>query len=128
MSLPDFIHDVPCRSADPWLFDQYQIDLAQPALAYCYRCKYHQECDNLVQPRQNHYDGIVAGKVWRNGRVLARLDATSPNRLTVGEEPFAEDDDALDVRGSELLGDRDELLLPREETLYGGIKTSKEDL
>lgn len=128
MSLPDFIHDAPCRSADPWLFDQHQIDLAQPALAYCSRCKYHTECDALVQPRQNHYDGIVAGKVWRNGRVLARLDTTSPNRLTVGEEPLAENDYAMDVRGSELLGDRDELLLPREEFIDGGIQTSQEDL
>jgi hypothetical protein len=112
MGLPDFVNDAPCRSADPWLFDQYQIDLAQPALSYCARCKFWQECDSLVQPQTNHYDGIVAGKVWRNGRILAKLDATSPNRLVVGEDSIEENSYALEVRGSELLGNRDELLLP----------------
>lgn len=107
MSVPDFIKDAPCRSADPWLFDQCQIDLAQPALTYCYRCKYHRECNDLVQPRQNHYDGIVAGKVWRNGKVLAKLDVTSPSRLIVGEEPYETNQDALEVRGSQLQGDGD---------------------
>ena len=112
MGLPDFVNDAPCRSADPWLFDQYQIDLAQPALSYCARCKFWQECDSLVQPQTNHYDGIVAGKVWRNGRILAKLDAYSPNRLVVGEESIEENSYALEVRVSELLGNRDELLLP----------------
>jgi len=127
MGLPEFVDDAPCRSADPWLFDQYQIDLAQPALSYCSRCKFWQECDSLVQPKTNHYDGIVAGRVWRNGRVLAKLDSSSPNRLIVGEEPD-EDIDALEFRGSELLGDRYGLLFPRESWSDGGEPSSKEDL
>lgn len=112
MGLPEFVNDAPCRSADPWLFDQYQIDLAQPALSYCSRCKFWQECDSLVQPQTNHYDGIVAGKVWRNGRILAKLDAYSPNRLVVGEESIEENNYAVEIRGGELLGNRDELLFP----------------
>ena len=107
-----FVSKAPCRDADPWLFDQFNLDLVQPALNYCSRCIFWQECDSLVQPKTNFYDGVVAGKVWRNGRVLAKLDSAFPNRLIVGEEL---DDETMAVRGSELHGGGDGLLLPREE-------------
>jgi hypothetical protein len=122
-----FTSKAPCREADPWLFDQFNLDLAQPALNYCSTCIFWQECESLVQPKSNFYDGVVAGKVWRNGRILAKLDATSPNRLIVGEEPD-EDIDAMEFRGSELLGDRDELFFPREEFNNRGEQASQEDL
>ena len=59
---------------------------------------------------------------------MAKLDATSPNRLLVGEELDAENFDALEVRGSELLGLGDGLLFPREEFTNGGKQESEEDL
>ena len=122
-----FVSKAPCRDADPWLFDQFNLDLAQPALNYCSRCIFWEECDSLVQPKPSFYDGVVAGKVWRNGRILAKLDATSPYRLIVGEEPD-EDIDAMEFRGSELLGNRDELFLSREESDNRGKQASKESL
>ena len=122
-----FTSKAPCREADPWLFDQFNLDLVQPALNYCSRCIFWQECESLVQPKPNFYDGVVAGKVWRNGRILAKLDATSPYRLIVGEEPD-EDIDAMEFRGSELLGNRDELFLSREESDNRGEQASKESL
>jgi len=122
-----FVSKAPCRDADPWLFDQFNLDLAQPALNYCSRCIFWEECDSLVQPKPSFYDGVVAGKVWRNGRIVAKLDATSPNRLIVGEE-LDEDIDALEFRGSELLGDRDELFFSREEFNNRGEQASQEDL
>lgn len=122
-----FVSKAPCRDADPWLFDQFNLDLAQPALNYCSRCIFWQECDSLVQPKPSFYDGVVAGKVWRNGRIVAKLDATSPNRLIVGEE-LDENSDALEFSGSELLGDRHDLFLSREEQDNGREQASKEDL
>ena len=122
-----FVSKAPCRDADPWLFDQFNLDLAQPALNYCSRCIFWEECDSLVQPKPSFYDGVVAGKVWRNGRILAKLDDTSPNRLIVGEE-LDENSDALEFRGSELLGDRDKLFLSRKESNNRGEQASKEDL
>ena len=122
-----FTSKAPCRDADPWLFDQFNLDLAQPALNYCSRCIFWEECDSLVQPKPSFYDGVVAGKVWRNGRIVAKLDATSPNRLIVGEE-LDENSDALEFSGSELLGDRHSLFLSREESDNGREQTSKEDL
>ncbi len=123
-----FTSKAPCREADPWLFDQFNLDLAQPALNYCSTCIFWTECESLVQPKPNFYDGIVGGKVWRNGRVLAKLDASSPHRLLVGEEIDEENFDALEIRGSELLGLGDGLLFPREEFDNGGKQESKEDL
>jgi hypothetical protein len=123
-----FTSKAPCREADPWLFDQFNLDLAQPALNYCSTCIFWTECESLVQPKPNFYDGIVGGKVWRNGRVLAKLDASSPHRLLVGEELDEENFDALEIRGSELLGLGDGLLFPREELDNGGKQESKEDL
>jgi WhiB family redox-sensing transcriptional regulator len=122
-----FVSKAPCRDADPWLFDQFNLDLAQPALNYCSRCIFWEECDSLVQPKPSFYDGVVAGKVWRNGRIVAKLDATSPNRLIVGEE-LDENSDALEFSGSELLGDRHDLFLSREEQDNGRKQASKEDL
>ena len=101
-----FIDQAPCRDCDPWLFDKTQIDLAQPALAYCQRCPFWEKCESLVEPQPSFYDGVCGGKVWRNGKVLARLDASSPNLLHMGAPV---DDETLAVRGSELLGNRDEL-------------------
>ena len=123
-----FTSQAPCRDSDPWLFDQFNLDLAQPALNYCARCPFWNECESLVQPKPNFYDGIVGGKVWRNGRIIAKLDATSPNRLIVGEELEIENHDALDVRGSELLGNLDRILFPREEFDNRGEQTSQENL
>lgn len=123
-----FTSKAPCREADPWLFDQFNLDLAQPALNYCSTCIFWTECESLVQPKPNFYDGIVGGKVWRNGRVLAKLDASSPHRLLVGEELDEENFDALEIRGSELLGLGDGLLFPREEFDNRGEQESKEDL
>ena len=117
----------PCRDSDPWLFDQFNLDLAQPALNYCARCPFWEKCESLVQPKSNAYDGIVGGKVWRNGRVVAKLDASSPNRLIVGEEPD-EDFDAMEFRGSELLGNRDGIFLSRQSGDNGGEQASQEDL
>jgi hypothetical protein len=86
MGLMSFVDKAPCATSDPWLFDQTTIDLAQPGLSYCARCKFWQECDDLVAPKKSNYDGIAAGKMWRNGKVLAKLDPDIPNRLIVGEE------------------------------------------
>lgn len=105
MGLLDFVEKAPCREADPWLFDQYQLDLAQPGLNYCRRCPFWQDCNDLVKPRESHYDGIAAGKVWRNGKVLARLVDTSPFRLVVADERNFLDAETVEVRRSELLGD-----------------------
>jgi hypothetical protein len=106
---PDFVAIAPCAEADPWLFDQNSIDLALPALDYCRYCPFWKECDELVEPKKNFYDGVVGGRVWKNGKILVRLDESSPNRLLLGDTDVevgtSQSDDAVEFRGSELLGD-----------------------
>lgn len=123
----DFVTVAPCRNADPWLFDQSNLDLAQPGLRYCKSCVFWDECESLVEPRSNAYDGIVGGKVWRNGKVLARLDHAFPNRLIVGEE--LKDEETSTVRGSELPWDRYGDVFPGGQgRIFGGESDSEESL
>jgi hypothetical protein len=102
MSLMSFLDEAPCRNLDPWLFDQHQIDLARPALEVCKSCPFWKDCDDWVAPRANYFDGVCGGKVWRNGKVLAKLIHAFPNSLQVGDDEI---EDAMGFRGSELLGD-----------------------
>jgi hypothetical protein len=102
MSLVSFLDEAPCRNSDPWLFDQHQIDLARPALEICKTCPFWTNCDEWVAPRASFFDGVCGGKVWRNGKVLAKLIHAFPNQLKVGDDEI---EDAMDFRGSELLGD-----------------------
>lgn len=104
MSLLEFVSNAPCRESDPWLFDQYQLDLAQPGLQHCKGCPFWQNCEDLVQPKSSYYDGICGGKVWRNGRVLASLHPTLPHKLKVGleEDEVFIDVNAVEFRGGEL--------------------------
>lgn len=103
MLVIDFIKQAPCRDADPWLFDQYQLDLAQPGLEYCKGCPFWEMCESRVEPSTSSFDGICGGKVWRWGNILARLSPDEPHRLIVTpkeervNEPVA-------IRGSKLLG------------------------
>jgi len=129
MEVPDFVAIAPCRKADPWLFDQNEIDLAMPGLNYCRFCPFWIECEEWVNPKSNAYDGVVGGKVWKNGRVLARLDESSLNRLVVGESHEQKtDNDAVEVRGSELLGDRHGDVFHGGQTVHSRELPSDEDL
>jgi hypothetical protein len=56
-----------CVGADPTLFDVTFGDLVFDALSYCDRCDVSASCEDWVQPRRSHYDGVAAGKVWRDG-------------------------------------------------------------
>ena len=85
MSLFNFLNNAPCRDSDPWLFDQYQLDLAQPGLAYCRNCKFWNECDSLVKPESSNYDGIAAGKVWRNGMQQTQWNGAQRSELVVNK-------------------------------------------
>ena len=59
-----------CRDADPTLFDVVDGSHVKYALAYCERCPVVKECDTFVRPRKSFYDGVAAGKLWRNGRIV----------------------------------------------------------
>lgn len=63
-------HKAACLGADPRLFDAISGEAVLDALSYCERCPVIPECEDLVRPRRSYFDGVAAGKVWREGRVV----------------------------------------------------------
>lgn len=56
-----------CKGADPALFDAIAGDLVFDALSYCERCTVIQACHDYVMPARSYFDGVAAGRLWRNG-------------------------------------------------------------
>ena len=56
-----------CKGANPGLFDAIAGDLVFDALSYCERCKVTTECFEYVAPSRSYFDGVAAGRLWRNG-------------------------------------------------------------
>lgn len=71
MKYPESLREnAACREAAPTLFDAVEGTLVLYALAYCGRCSVVKECEAFVRPRKSFFDGVVAGKLWRNGRIV----------------------------------------------------------
>lgn len=64
---PRGLEKAACVGADPTIFDVTFGDTVFDALSYCDRCDVSPLCEDWVQPRRSHYDGVAAGKVWRDG-------------------------------------------------------------
>ncbi|WP_228039756.1 hypothetical protein [Streptomyces chromofuscus] len=45
--------------------------VAAPALRACNQCPIVAECETVVDPVRSWFDGVCAGRLWRNGRVVA---------------------------------------------------------
>jgi WhiB family transcriptional regulator, redox-sensing transcriptional regulator len=41
---------------------------AEPALRACATCTVRRECELTVAPAESWFDGVCAGRLWRNGR------------------------------------------------------------
>ncbi|MFB7517848.1 WhiB family transcriptional regulator [Streptomyces sp. NPDC056144] len=41
---------------------------AAPALRACAACPVRRECEGAVAPAESYFDGVCAGRLWRNGR------------------------------------------------------------
>ncbi|MEU9199646.1 WhiB family transcriptional regulator [Streptomyces sp. NPDC048332] len=44
---------------------------AAPALGACARCPVAGRCEETVAPADSWFDGVCAGRLWRNGRPVA---------------------------------------------------------
>lgn len=71
MKYPESLREnAACREAAPSLFDAVEGILVTYALSYCGKCEVVKQCEAFVRPRKSFYDGVVAGKLWRNGRIV----------------------------------------------------------
>ncbi|MEU1309962.1 WhiB family transcriptional regulator [Streptomyces cinnamoneus] len=58
---------------------------ALPALRACAVCPVHRFCLEAVAPRESWFDGVCAGRLWRNGK-----EARLPEALTDDLAPLME--------------------------------------
>ena len=82
-----WLDDAPC--AGQWWLTDIPPELAvyhsrativaamRPALALCAACPFTRECAARVEPRLSFFDGVCAGRVYRNGRVIGGIADTT---------------------------------------------------
>ncbi|MBW1601338.1 WhiB family transcriptional regulator [Streptomyces sp. JJ66] len=57
-----------CRGLPPETVFSRREKEALPALRACRRCPVRRPCEEAVAPAQSMFDGVSAGRLWRNGR------------------------------------------------------------
>lgn len=62
-----------CAGLDPGTVFARRLKDAVPALRACARCRLHEACEQAVDPAESWFDGVCAGRLWRNGRPVAAL-------------------------------------------------------
>ncbi|MEU9603019.1 WhiB family transcriptional regulator [Streptomyces sp. NPDC048057] len=74
-----------CVGLPPSVVFARRAQQAAPALRACARCPVQRECEATVAPAESWFDGVCAGRLWRNGRPAsaARIArAVDPETLT----------------------------------------------
>ncbi|GHA65877.1 WhiB family transcriptional regulator [Streptomyces termitum] len=57
-----------CAGLSPSVVFARRERQAAPALRACAVCPVLRECEEAVAPAESWFDGVCAGRVWRNGR------------------------------------------------------------
>jgi hypothetical protein len=60
-----------CAGLPPQVVFARRLADAAPALRACTACAVHHECETTVAPADTWFDGVCAGRLWRNGRPVA---------------------------------------------------------
>ncbi|MEU7011812.1 WhiB family transcriptional regulator [Streptomyces sp. NPDC046332] len=59
-----------CAGLSPAAVFARRVQHAAPALRACVRCPVRRECEQAVAPAESYFDGVCAGRLWRNGRAV----------------------------------------------------------
>ncbi|MFE5791714.1 WhiB family transcriptional regulator [Streptomyces sp. NPDC056503] len=57
-----------CAGLSPAVVFARRERQAAPALRACAGCPVARECEAAVAPAESYFDGVCAGRLWRNGR------------------------------------------------------------
>ncbi|MEU2231373.1 WhiB family transcriptional regulator [Streptomyces vietnamensis] len=57
-----------CAGLSPSVVFARRAKEAAPALRACAGCPVRSECEAAVAPAESYFDGVCAGRLWRNGR------------------------------------------------------------
>ncbi|MEV7460591.1 WhiB family transcriptional regulator [Streptomyces rubiginosohelvolus] len=60
-----------CSGLSPAVVFARRAADAAPALRACARCPVRRQCEETVAPGESWFDGVSAGRLWRNGRPVA---------------------------------------------------------
>ncbi|MFG3495442.1 WhiB family transcriptional regulator [Streptomyces sp. NPDC047928] len=70
-----------CAGLPPHVVFSRRPAVAAPALRACARCPVRRRCEETVAPAESWFDGVSAGRLWRNGRpVTPRRPRTTARR------------------------------------------------
>ncbi|WP_327374693.1 WhiB family transcriptional regulator [Streptomyces sp. NBC_01216] len=76
-----------CVGLSPLIVFARREDEARPALTACGRCPVARRCEEVVAPADSYFDGVSAGRLWRNGRpVRARRKDVARSRASEQSE------------------------------------------
>ncbi|MFE0426743.1 WhiB family transcriptional regulator [Streptomyces sp. NPDC058953] len=74
-----------CAGLPPQIIFARREEVARPALEACRRCPVVRRCEESVAPAESYFDGVSAGRLWRNGRLVRlRGDYVARARVTSG--------------------------------------------
>ncbi|MEU4271307.1 WhiB family transcriptional regulator [Streptomyces sp. NPDC026092] len=59
-----------CVGLSPAVVFARRPQQAAPALRACAACLVRRECEAAVAPAESYFDGVCAGRLWRNGRAV----------------------------------------------------------
>ncbi|MET9372985.1 WhiB family transcriptional regulator [Streptomyces sp. NPDC003035] len=73
-----------CADLSPAVVFARRAKQAAPALRACTNCLVRRECEEAVAPAESFFDGVCAGRLWRNGRPVpeSRTGVGTASRTT----------------------------------------------
>ncbi|MFI8827342.1 WhiB family transcriptional regulator [Streptomyces sp. NPDC053431] len=99
-----------CAGLSPSVVFSRRGKEAAPALRACAVCPVSRECEAAVAPAESWFDGVCAGRLWRNGRPVkprrrrGEAAAELTSELTAAALDATLDATALDAAGAALAG------------------------
>ncbi|MER5888536.1 WhiB family transcriptional regulator [Streptomyces sp. NPDC001941] len=73
-----------CAGLSPTVVFSRRGKEAAPALRACAGCPVSRECEAAVAPAESWFDGVCAGRLWRNGRPVRPRRAASRTGAPTG--------------------------------------------
>ncbi|MFJ9808278.1 WhiB family transcriptional regulator [Streptomyces sp. NPDC101158] len=88
-----------CADLSPSVVFSRRGKEAAPALRACAVCPVSRECEAAVAPAESWFDGVCAGRLWRNGRPVKprRRRGEAASELTATLDAATLDATALDA-------------------------------
>ncbi|MFE7806373.1 WhiB family transcriptional regulator [Streptomyces sp. NPDC057430] len=59
-----------CLDLPPQIVFARREEVARTALIACQACPVIRHCEEAVNPAESFFDGVAAGRLWRNGRLV----------------------------------------------------------